>query len=54
LNGHSSRWEKREPQHTFEYAEAVLDSGESLFSERLHNLLGDEIWNFNLLILDRI
>lgn len=41
-------------QHTFDYADAVLGSNGSLFSERLQNLLEDEIWNFNLLILDRI
>jgi hypothetical protein len=41
-------------QHTCEYAEAILDSNEAPFSERLQKLLGDEIWNFNLLILDRV
>lgn len=41
-------------QHTFEYAEAALDSNEVTFSARLQKLLGDEIWNPNFLILDRI
>src|SRR5215467_10462048 len=40
--------------HTCEYAEAVLDSNEAPSSARLQKLLGDEIWNFNLLILDRV
>ena len=40
--------------HTCEYAEAILDSNEAPFSARLQKLLGDEIWNFNLLILDRV
>ena len=41
-------------QHTFDYADAVLDSDETSFSTRLHNLLGNEIENFNFLILDRV
>lgn len=41
-------------QHTCEYAEAILGSNETPFSARLQKLLGAEIWNFNLLILDRI
>ena len=41
-------------QHTCEYAEAILGSNETPFSERLQKLLEDEIWNFNLLILDRV
>ena len=41
-------------QHTFDYADAVLDSDETSFSRRLHNLLGNEIENFNFLILDRV
>ena len=41
-------------QHTFGYADAVLDSDETRFSKRLHNLLGDEIEAFNFLILDRV
>ncbi len=41
-------------QHTCEYAEAILGSNQTPFSARLQKLLGDEIWNFNLLILDRI
>lgn len=41
-------------QHTCEYAEAILGSNEAPFSARLQKLLGDEIWNFNLLILDRV
>lgn len=41
-------------QHTLEYAEAILGSNEAPFSARLQKLLGDEIWNFNLLILDRV
>jgi GNAT superfamily N-acetyltransferase len=41
-------------QHTFDYADAVLDSDGAPFSRRLHNLLGNEIENFNFLILDRV
>ena len=41
-------------QHTLDYAEAVLDSDGAPFPRRLYNLLGDDIWNFNLLILDRV
>ena len=41
-------------QHTFDYADAVLDSDETSFSRRLHNLLGNDIENFNFLILDRV
>ena len=41
-------------QHTFDYADAVLDSDGTSFSRRLHNLLGNEIENFNFLILDRV
>jgi hypothetical protein len=41
-------------QHTFDYADAVLNSDESPFSRRLHSLLGNEINNFNFLILDRV
>lgn len=41
-------------QHTFDYADAVLNSDETPFSRRLHNLLGNEIENFNFLILDRV
>ena len=41
-------------QHTCEYAEAILGSNEAPFSARLQKLLADEIWNFNLLILDRV
>jgi hypothetical protein len=41
-------------QHTFDYAKAVLDSDGAPFSRRLYNLLGDDIWNFNFLILDRV
>ena len=41
-------------QHTFDYADAVLDSNETPFSRRIHNLLGSEIGNSNFLILDRV
>ena len=41
-------------QNTFDYADAVLDSDETPFTRRLHNLLGNEINNFNFLILDRV
>jgi len=41
-------------QHTFDYADVVLDSDETPFSRRLRNLLGDEIGNPNFLILDRV
>lgn len=41
-------------QHTCEYDEAVLGSKRAPFSARLEKLLGDEIWRFNMLILDRI
>ena len=41
-------------QHTFDYADAVLNSDETPFSRRLHNLLGNEIENFNFLMLDRV
>ena len=41
-------------EHTFDYADAVLNSDESPFSRRLHGLLGNEINNFNFLILDRV
>jgi GNAT superfamily N-acetyltransferase len=41
-------------QQTFDYADVVLDSDETPFSRRLHNLLGNEIENFNFLILDRV
>lgn len=41
-------------QHTYEYARSILGSNQSLFSARLERLLDAEIWNFNLLILDRI
>lgn len=41
-------------QHTFDYADAVLNSDETPFSRRLHNLLGNEINNFSFLILDRV
>ena len=41
-------------QHTVSYTDAVLDSDETHFSRRLHNLLGNEIENFNFLILDRV
>ena len=41
-------------QHTLEYAQAILDRNQAPFSSRLQKLLGDEIWNFNLLILDRL
>src|SRR5260370_24732047 len=41
-------------QHTFDYAETVLDSDERPFSTRLYKLLANEIWNFNFLILDRV
>lgn len=41
-------------QHTLEYARAILDRNRAPFSSRLQKLLGDEIWNFNLLILDRL
>jgi len=40
--------------HTCEYVEAILDSNEVPFSARLQKLLGEEIWNFNFLILDRV
>lgn len=40
--------------HTNEYAHVILDSNKAPFSSRLEKLLGDEIWDFNLLILDRI
>ncbi len=40
-------------QHTMEYFDAVVGSSGEPFSERLEKLL-DEIWNFNLLILDRV
>lgn len=40
--------------HTCEYAEAILSPNETPFSARLQKLLEDEIWNFNLLILDRV
>lgn len=38
-------------QHTFDYADVVLDSDETPFSRRLRNLLGNEIGNFNFLFL---
>ena len=38
-------------QDTFNYADAVLNSDETPFSRRLNNLLGNEIENFNFLIL---
>ncbi len=41
-------------EHTCVYAGAILGSSEAPFSTRLQRLLRDEIWNFNLLILDRI
>jgi GNAT superfamily N-acetyltransferase len=41
-------------QHTLEYAQAILGSNEGLFSARLQKLLEDDIWNLNLLILDRV
>lgn len=41
-------------QHTFDYADAVLNSDETHFSRRLQNLLSSEIENFNFLILDRV
>ena len=41
-------------QNTFDYADVVLDSDETPFRRRLHNLLGNEINNFNFLILDRV
>ena len=41
-------------QHTFDYADAVLNSDETPFSKRLLNLLGNEIGNLNFLILDRV
>ena len=41
-------------QHTFDYADAVLDSNETPFSRRIHNLLNNEIGNLNFLILDRV
>lgn len=41
-------------QDTFNYADAVLNSDETPFSRRLNNLLGNEIENFNFLILDRV
>jgi hypothetical protein len=41
-------------QHTFDYADVVLNSDETPFSRRLRNLLGNEIGNFNFLILDRV
>ena len=41
-------------QHTSDYADAVLDSDETPFSRRLYKLLGNEIGNFNFLILDRV
>ena len=34
--------------------DVVLDPDETPFSRRLHNLLGNEIENFNFLILDRV
>ena len=34
-------------QQTFDYADVVLDSDGTPFSRRLHNLLGNEIENFN-------
>jgi hypothetical protein len=41
-------------QQTFDYADVVLDSDGTPFSRRLHNLLGNEIENFNFFILDRV
>lgn len=41
-------------QHTFEYADVILDRNERPFSPRLYKLLDDDIWNFNFLILDRL
>lgn len=41
-------------QQTFDYVDVVLDSDETPFSRRLHKLLGNEIENFNFLILDRV
>src|SRR5689334_4491251 len=41
-------------QHTFDYADVVLDSDEAPFSRRLRKLLGNEINDFNFLILDRV
>ena len=41
-------------QHTFDYADAVLDSNETPFSRRIHSLLSNEIGNLNFLILDRV
>lgn len=41
-------------QHTLEYAEVILDRQQSPYSLRLSKLLGDELWNLNLLILDRL
>src|SRR3569832_553202 len=41
-------------QHTFDYADAVLNSDETRFSRRLCNLLDYEIVNFNFLIFDRV
>ncbi len=41
-------------QHTCEYADAILGSSPGTFSPRLYKLLDDEIWKFNLLILDRV
>ena len=41
-------------QHTFDFADAVLDSAETPFSRSLHNLLGNEIGSYNFLILDRV
>jgi hypothetical protein len=40
-------------QHTYEFARSILCSNQP-FSERLLKLLEYDIWNFNLLILDRI
>ncbi|MCA1602709.1 MAG: hypothetical protein LC776_14060 [Acidobacteria bacterium] len=41
-------------QHTMEYFDAVLQSNRASFSDRLEKLLDYEVWNSNLLILDRI
>jgi GNAT superfamily N-acetyltransferase len=41
-------------QHTLEFASAILDRNQAPFSSQLQGLLGDEIWNSNLIILDRL
>src|SRR6476659_7564927 len=54
-NHNVSAWEILDTyQNTFDYADVVLDSDETPFSRRLRNLLGNEIGNFNFLILDRV